>query len=369
MIDKLGLTPIFCIYVASILFLVVLLPGAPLLQDYSYAQNSSIDDSSHIESEFFITSTISDEAKQILKNVTSNPWPEFKYPESNDTEGWKNLSQQAESMSISQSLPILNKLRPNISSFDIGNISAFDVKPMNWTDNGKVLVYTHGGGYTLLSANSTLSTAATIANATGLRVISVDYSLAPASKWNQTTSEVVSIIKDLIEEQGYEMKDIAMFGDSAGGGLVAGSVLKLRDEGTGIPSVVVLWSPWTDVTLNGDTYITLNNSDLFISGDIMLQNMAGAYAHPSDHRNPYVSPVYGNFSQGFAPTLIQVGTKEILLSDSVRLYQALDQAGIPVKLDVYEGMPHVFQYTLYPAPESELAIQKTADFILDYINS
>src|SRR5215469_12968272 len=75
---------------------------------------------------------------------------------------------------------------------------------------------------TLLSANSTLGTAATVANSTGLRVISVDYSLAPSSKWNQTIDEVISVIQAL-EEEGYSLNDIAMFGDSAGGGLVAGA--------------------------------------------------------------------------------------------------------------------------------------------------
>ena len=99
-----------------------------------------------------------------------------------------------------------------------------------------------------------------------------------------------------------------------------------------------------------------------------LKNMGDAYADPVDQKNPYVSPVYGNFSKGFPPTLIQVGTKEVLLSDSVRLYQALDQAAIPVKLDVYEGMSHVFQTGLYNTPESSQAITKTAYFLKEYLN-
>ncbi|HJR49130.1 MAG TPA: alpha/beta hydrolase, partial [Nitrososphaeraceae archaeon] len=161
---------------------------------------------------------------------------------------------------------------------------------------------------------------------------------------------------------------IAMYGDSSGGGLVAGSVLKMRDEGVGIPSAVVLWSPWTDVSLTGDTYSTLKKADPFIS-ETILKNAGGAYANITDQKNPYVSPVYGDFSKGYPPTLIQVGTKEILLSDSVRLYQALDQAGIPVKLDVYEGMPHVFQTILYNTTESTLAISKTNNFLKEFLNS
>jgi len=158
-----------------------------------------------------------------------------------------------------------------------------------------------------------------------------------------------------------------MYCDSAGGGLIATSVLKMRDEGIGIPAAIVLWSPWTDVSIAGDSYSTLKTADPFIP-EAMLKNMGGAYANVTDQKNPYVSPVYGNFSKGFSPTLIQVGTKEILLSDSVRLYQALDQANIPVKLDVYEGMPHVFQTTLYKTPESSLAILKTSEFLKEYLN-
>jgi acetyl esterase/lipase len=77
--------------------------------------------------------------------------------------------------------------------------------------------------------------------------------------------------------------------------------------------------------------------------------------------------VYGNFSNGFPPTLIQGGTKEMLLSDFVRLYQALDQAGISVKLDIYEGMPHVFQTFLQNTIESNIAISKTSDFLREYL--
>jgi acetyl esterase/lipase len=97
--------------------------------------------------------------------------------------------------------------------------------------------------------------------------------------------------------------------------------------------------------------------------------MAGAYATPSEQENPYVSPVYGNFTKGFPPTLLQVGTKEILLSDSVRLYQALEQADIPVKLDIYEGMPHVFQGYMFNTPESNLALNKMSNFLNEYLRN
>lgn len=319
------------------------------------------------ESKFYIPPTISKEVQEILKNLTTN-LPSFPFiPNPDDSEGWQRLNQQTSPIVTQFSRSIVDSYQPNITPTELADINVLDIKPKDWNDNGKVLVYLHGGGYALLGANSTLGNVVPVANSTGLRVISVDYSLAPFSKWNQTTDEVVSVIQALMD-QGYSLDDIAMYGDSAGGGLVAGSVLKMRDQGLGMPAALVLWSPWTDVTGIGDTYFTLSNADPFITNDSQ-RNMAAAYAHPSDQTHPYVSPVYGNFSSGFPPTLIQGGTKEMLLSDFVRLYQALDQAGIPVKLDIYEGMPHVFQtFFFHNTTESNLAISKTNDFLKEYLD-
>jgi epsilon-lactone hydrolase len=334
--------------------------------NFAQAQNlTNIIQTNNSAPQIYIPTTISKTAQEILKNLTMDI-PTFVIPNSDDLKGWQKLNQQASSMFMQLSQPIVDSYQPDISATKLGDINILDVKPKGWRDNGKVLIYVHGGGYTLLGANSTLSNPAVVANATGLRVISVDYSLAPLSKWNQTTDEVVSVMQAL-RDQGYSLNDIGMYGDSAGGGLVGGSVLKMRDEGLGMPAALVLWSPWTDVTRIGDTYTTLRNADPFLSEVTMLENMANAYAHPSDQKNPYVSPVYGNFSNGFPPTLIQGGTKEMLLSDFVRLYQALDQAGIPVKLDIYEGMPHAFQAFFQNTAESDLAISKTSNFLREYL--
>jgi epsilon-lactone hydrolase len=332
---------------------------------FTYAQNStSTAQNNASNSEIYIPPTISKEAQEILKNLIGNA-PSFVVPNPDDLKGWQELNQEASTMILEMSQPIVNSYQPNITAAKLDGINVLDIKPKDWRDNGKVLVYVHGGGYTLLDANSTIVFAATIANSTGLRVISIDYSLALFSKWNQTTSEVVSVIQAL-KDQGYSPDDIAMFGDSAGGGLAAGATLKMRDEGLGMPAALVLWSPWTDVTGVGDTYFTLRNDDPFLYLELD-ESMASAYANLSDQKNPYVSPVYGNFDSGFPPVLIQVGTKEGYLSDSVRLYQALDQADIPVKLDVYEGMPHVFQLFFHNTTESDLAVSKTSNFLKEYL--
>jgi acetyl esterase/lipase len=99
----------------------------------------------------------------------------------------------------------------------------------------------------------------------------------------------------------------------------------------------------------------------------VLGPSAAAYADPKDQKNPYVSPVYGDFSRGFPPTLIQGGTREIFLSGFVRLYQAIDAAGRTVKLDLYEAMPHVFQNKAPASPESRQALGKMADFLKQHL--
>ena len=109
--------------------------------------------------------------------------------------------------------------------------------------------------------------------------------------------------------------------------------------------------------------MTLSGAEPFYTYPDHLGKSALAYADPEDQKHPYVSPIYGDYSKGFPPTLIQGGTKEIFLSDFIRHYQALGTAGQTVKLDLYEGMVHVFQAFLAGSPESDLALSKCADFL------
>jgi acetyl esterase/lipase len=211
-----------------------------------------------------------------------------------------------------------------------------------------------------------LGRAVVATHTTGLRVISIDYTLAPHAKYNQVSDEVVAAIQALLK-QGQRLEDLAIFGDSSGGGLAAAVVLKMRDRGLGMPAAAVLVSAWLDVTPSGDTETTLHGADPNQLYEKHGKYAAAAFADPRDQKDPYASPVYGDFSKGFPPTLIQGGLKETLLSGFVRLYQALDAAGVPVKLDLYEGMIHNFQDRIPDAPESVLARKKMRDFLHQYL--
>ena len=283
-------------------------------------------------------------------------------PAPDDIAGWKKIQAEVERKRADANAEVVRLYQPTILERQLGGVPVLDIRPRNWRESRQVLVYAHGGGYALYSARSRLMSAVPMAEDTGRRVVSVDYTLAPHAKWPEVMGQFIAVVQALREE-GHAWSDIAVYGESAGGGLVAGSVLKLRDRGLGMPAAVVLWSPWSDITDTGDTYATLQDADpaLYYPGN--LKNCADAYADPADQKNPYVSPVYGDYTKGFPPTLIQVGTKEIFLSNAVRQYQAMDQAGIPVKLDPYEGMWHIFQVFNYGIPEAKIARAKVRAFL------
>jgi acetyl esterase/lipase len=139
----------------------------------------------------------------------------------------------------------------------------------------------------------------------------------------------------------------------------------MRDKGLGMPAAVVLWSPWADITDRGDSAITMKPFDPYYVYEKHLKSSADTYADPKDQKHPYVSPVYGDYSKGFPPTLIQGGTRELFLSHFVRLYRAIDGAGGVAVLDLYEGMPHVFQLRpeMADAAETKASLKKMTAFL------
>ncbi len=233
--------------------------------------------------------------------------------------------------------------------------------------DGRILIFVHGGGYTMGSARSSLLEAVEMAHATHLPVVSVDYTLVPHGNWRTATEDLVKVYAGLLKE-GHKANQIGLFGGSAGGGLIGGGVFRLRDEGFPLPGALVLGSPWSDLTETGDSYCTLANADpiLTYAG---LKAGADLYADPKDQKNPYVSPVYGDYSKGYPPMLIQGGTREIFLSNAVRQYQAAISAGQVAVLDLYEGMPHGFQALVPDAPEGRQARQRAADFLLAHLTA
>ena len=241
----------------------------------------------------------------------------------------------------------------------IGGVPVLRIRPPGYTPRDRSLIYAHGGGYVLFSARTSLTVPALMAVTSGDEVISVDYTLAPRGNWRTTTNQVIGAYRGVLAHR--PPNQVGLFGDSAGGGLVAGAVLKMRDQQVPLPGALYLLSPWADITDAGDTYATLAAADPSLVAE-SLKWGADAYAAPADQKNPYVSPVYGDYTKPFPPTLIQGGTREIFVSHFVRQYQAIRSGGHEAVLDLYEGMPHVFQALAPNIPETATSIKRAAKF-------
>lgn len=308
----------------------------------------------------FVPDTISAEAQAAMQALTKMGWEQRRFPQPDDVAGWKRLRDAQIAGQVGPGEKVAAREGVTLQDKTLGGVPVLEIVPAQVKDSKRVILYTHGGAYTMSSARGRLLAMPSLARHTGLKVISVDYTTAPAADWRKIQGQVVAVIRALLA-QGYAMDRIALIGDSAGGGLALSTVQNLRQQGLGMPAALVLWSPWADLTDRGDTAVTLKDADPILSYDLMLKNSALAYANGLDLKDPRVSPIYGEFGKGFPPTLIQEGTRTTFLSTSVRLYRKLDEAGLKPVIDMYEGMPHVFQDM--PAPEAAIAIRKSAEFI------
>ena len=297
--------------------------------------------------------TVSIEAQNYLKTLTHDPNTDPAPPSTSDMEGWKTYIAKYQKSGLQKTKNLATLLNPNISKSTINGVPVVDVKPKGWIDNGKVIVYLHGG-LIVSSADSTLGNAILIANTLGYRVVSVDYVNGLNARWQEATNQVVSVIRNL--------DNVTIYCGSAGCAVGFSALLKIRDQRFEMVDNIVAVSGWFDLTESGDTYKSLKTKDPLQSYEKDLKVPAQIYTGSTNMKNAYVSPVYGEFT-GFPPTLIIGGTKDIFLSGFIRMYQAMDKVDVAVKLDLYEGMAHSFVTSQYTLPESKLAFQEIKEFI------
>ena len=223
-----------------------------------------------------------------------------------------------------------------------------------------VILHCHGGGYSTGSSLYARTLTSKLAESTSMDVLCFDYRLAPEHPYPAAAEDAMKVWNYLML-LGYGARDVILTGDSAGGNLALCLALKLKEEGRLLPRGIVLMSPWTDLTSSGESFGTRADLDPVLNSEY-IDRMIAAYAGERDLKEPQISPLYGNY-EGFPPVYIQVGENEILLSDSVRLHQALVASNVSVRMDCYPGMWHVFQMS--PVKAARDAMDKNAEFIYD----
>jgi len=237
--------------------------------------------------------------------------------------------------------------------------------PAEWThapgsSDAHTLLYLHGGGYCLGSIVTHRALVAELSRASGAAVLSLDYRLAPEAPFPAAVEDAVAAYRWLLE-QGRKPAQLAIAGDSAGGGLTLATLLALRDGGTPLPAAGVCLSPWTDMTGSGDSMKTKAAVDPMVQKD-GLDKLAAAYVGGKDPRTPLASPLFAKL-EGLPPLLIQVGTAETLLDDSTRFAERARAAGVDVSLEKWEDMIHVFQAFAFVLPEAREAIGRIGAYL------
>lgn len=224
---------------------------------------------------------------------------------------------------------------------------AFDARP--------VIVHLHGGAYIVGSPTASATMAVPVARRAGLPVVSVDYRLAPEHPCPAAVDDAAAVCRALAAEGGVA----AIYGESAGGGLTLATAIALRDAGAAVPARLGLVAPWADLTCSGDAYRTLAAVDPIL-GALDPTSWAAAYAG-ADPADPKASPLFADLSD-LPPCLIQVSTRDILLSDAGQLEIALRRAGTSSALQVWDGLWHVWQ-SVPDVPEAQAALDDLAEFL------
>ena len=221
------------------------------------------------------------------------------------------------------------------------------------------ILFLHGGGYITGSPALYRHVLWRFAEAARGEIVAIDYRLAPEHPFPAALDDAVTAWLAILERDA-DAGRCAVLGDSAGGGLALAMALRLRDESVPLPGAVVAISPWTDLAITGTSTID-DSKDPMLRSDC-LQPFAAQYLGGVDPRHPYASPLYGD-AAGLPPTLLQVGSDEILRDDSARLAARMRAAGCQVSLEVWPRMPHVWHAFAPAMPEAGRAIKRVGAFV------
>ena len=275
---------------------------------------------------------------------------------------WKAVVAQLDAQALAVA-PMLAKMFPHTSELKtIAGVTVREIVPatLDPAKADRLLVHFHGGGYVLNGGEASTGEAVLGAHYSGMRAISVDYRMPPEHPFPAAVDDALAVWRALAAER--PARSMGVFGTSAGGGLTLALALKLKTLGEALPGALATGTPWTDLTGASDSYqVNAGVDGIFTRFDGFARAMAELYAGPAGVTDPLVSPVFGDFA-GFPPTIFTTGTRDILLSDTVRVYRAMRAAGVEARLEVHEAMSHAEYIYAFDSPESAVAFRDIGRF-------
>jgi monoterpene epsilon-lactone hydrolase len=231
-------------------------------------------------------------------------------------------------------------------------------------DPSSAILYLHGGGYVICSLESHRHLAAEVGRAAGTRTLAIDYRLAPEHPFPAPVEDTVAAYRYLLNS-GLQPHRIAFAGDSAGGGLVVGAMLAIREAGLPLPACGWCISPWVDMEALGQSFTDRADTDPTVQKATILA-MAEWYLGGANPRHPHAAPIYGEL-RGLPPLLIQVGSVETLLDDSLTLARKAGIADIPVELQIWPEMIHIWHIFFPMLSAGRRAIASGGSFVRNTI--
>lgn len=274
--------------------------------------------------------SISAKAQELLAGPAL---PALVYPAIDDKAGWHRHVAEVEAM-LADFFSDLYSVEGQAAHCEtIAGVTIYGATPAG-ADPARVVYDIHGGALLYMGGPAGAKSAALTAERTGFAVLSPDYRMPPDHPYPAALDDCVAVYRALVDRFG--AANIVVSGTSAGGNLAAATTLRARDEGLPLPAGVALLTPEVDLTESGDSFQTLLGLDRL--GPLMPINLLYAAGAPLDH--PYLSPLFGDFTKGFPRTFLQAGTRDVFLSNTVRMHRSLRKAGVEAELHVWEAMPH-----------------------------
>ena len=251
----------------------------------------------------------------------------------------------------------------NLESFKLDNrLEAEWLRPRA-AHPTRVLLYLHGGGYVLGSLNTHRSLVGSLAQRTGLNVLTINYRKAPDHPFPAALDDARRAYRWLLR-QGHQPSDIVVGGDSAGGGLALALLLALRDAGEALPAAGIGLSPWTDLNLPTAALRRVAREESLLLEALQMRTWGPLYAHKTALSHPLLSPAQADL-HGLPPLLIQVSTAEVLYDDVLKFAAKARAAGVPVVVQPFEGLVHWWHLFWRVVPEARQALDQVAEFLVD----
>jgi acetyl esterase/lipase len=302
-----------------------------------------------------VPATVSPEMQALIGGPLSSTWNTV--PAS--IEEWKPLS----APSAGRGLPALrDRFKVRSEQLTVNGVTAYMITPSEIPpeNRNRLLVHVHGGCYVLSGGEAGTSEAIYMAAFGRFKVLSVDYRRPPKFPYPAALDDAMAVWKGALKMAA--PRNMGIFGTSAGGALTLSMVLRAKQDGLALPAAIAPGTPMSDLTGVGDSFHTNFMIDnVLVGSDGRCDAMAKLYANGHDLKDPLLSPVYGDM-HGFPPTVLTTGTRDLLLSNTVRVHRKLREAGVEAELEVFEGQSHAQYMRDANAPETKEAFTEIARF-------